>query len=115
MLSAGGGRVGIAASLDQSVDARRRVRGDLVARPGGDPETLAQATDYLERAVALRPQDPVINDHLGDAYWRVGRDGEARIQWQRVLGLDPDEDLVQQIQDKLRDGLPPYKKRGGDG
>ena len=28
----------------------------------------------------MKPQDPVINDHLGDAYWRVGRKLEARYQ-----------------------------------
>ena len=32
-----------------------------------------QAVEQLERAVELEPADPDINDHLGDAYWRVGR------------------------------------------
>jgi Flp pilus assembly protein TadD len=76
---------------------------------------FAGAVTHLERAVALRPQDAVINDHLGDAYWRVGRFGEARIQWQRVLGLDPDDDLRRRIDDKLNDGLTPQKDGRGGG
>ena len=32
----------------------------------------------LERAVSLKPDDPVLNDHLGDAYWRVGRSWKPR-------------------------------------
>jgi len=53
----------------------------------------------------LRPQDPVINDHLGDAYWRVGREYEAKFQWSRALHLEPDEDLIGTIEQKLEDGL----------
>lgn len=50
------------------------------------------AVQYLERAVELSPEAPTINYHLGDAYWQVGRQLEARFQWERALGLDPDED-----------------------
>ena len=35
------------------------------------------ATRELEKAVELKPSDPVINDHRR-AYWRVGRKLEAR-------------------------------------
>ena len=57
--------------------------------------------------VELRPQDPVINDHLGDAYWMVGRKLEARFQWKRSLSLDPDKDLIPKIKAKLESGLEP--------
>jgi Flp pilus assembly protein TadD len=60
---------------------------------------------YLERAVELRPQDPVINDHLGDAYWRVGRRQEARFQWRRALSLGPEEDEAPVIEKKIDAGL----------
>ncbi|HBJ91366.1 MAG TPA: hypothetical protein DDZ43_00680, partial [Hyphomonadaceae bacterium] len=36
-----------------------------------------QAVTYLEHAVELSSNDPTLNDHLGDAYWRVGRRIEA--------------------------------------
>jgi Flp pilus assembly protein TadD len=61
--------------------------------------------EQLERAVELQPQDAVINDHLGDAYWRVGRQTEARVQWHRALSLEPEPDLVAPIQSKLERGL----------
>jgi len=74
------------------------------------------AVVHLERAVALESGDPVINDHLGDAYWVVGRKLEARFQWLRALSLEPDRDVEAEIRQKL-DGtkipkpLPPGKKR----
>lgn len=53
----------------------------------------------------LRPEDPIINDHLGDALWRVGRQQEARFQWLRALGLEPEPDTVPAIEKKLKQGL----------
>ena len=67
--------------------------------------TTRSAAKNLERAVVLRPEDPTINDHLGDAYWRVGRKFEARFQWKRALSLDPEKEMIPQIEEKLRDGL----------
>ncbi|GAB6052102.1 tetratricopeptide repeat protein [Magnetospira thiophila] len=63
------------------------------------------AVKNLERAVVLRPQDPVINDHLGDAYWQVGRKKEARFQWRRARSLDPDPEVLARLEDKLKNGL----------
>jgi len=67
-------------------------------------EKYPEAVKNLERAVELRPEDPTINDHLGDAYWQVGRKLEARFQWRRALSLDPDEELTEQIKDKVERG-----------
>jgi Flp pilus assembly protein TadD len=55
--------------------------------------------------VELRSQDPVINDHLGDAYWQVGRRQEARFQWRRALSLEPEEDQIPAIEAKIKRGL----------
>ncbi|NVJ91670.1 MAG: tetratricopeptide repeat protein [Methylocystaceae bacterium] len=68
----------------------------------GDYET---AVRHLERAVELQPSDPVINDHLGDVYWKVGRNREARFQWKRAKSLDPSQDLMDQLDRKLENGL----------
>ncbi|MCJ9427573.1 tetratricopeptide repeat protein [Kordiimonas marina] len=65
-----------------------------------------KAVELLEKAVRLEPDDPTINDHLGDAYWRVGRRLEARFQWRHALTGKPDEKDVQTIQHKLAYGLP---------
>ena len=64
------------------------------------------AVKNLERAVLLTPGDPTINDHLGDAYWRVGREREARFQWEKALSLEPEEDQIPIIKKKLKEGLP---------
>lgn len=61
----------------------------------------------LEAAVSKLPANPEINDHLGDAYWQVGRQREARFQWARVLTLDPSAEQAARAQRKLDQGLEP--------
>ena len=55
------------------------------------------AVRELEKAIDLKPSDPVINDHLGDAYWRVGRKLEAHFQWNHARDLNPDPDDLPKI------------------
>lgn len=64
-----------------------------------------EAVTFLEKAVSLQPDDPVINDHLGDAYWRVGRKLEAKYQWKHVKGLEPEKELLEQLDHKMQFGL----------
>ncbi len=64
------------------------------------------AVRELEKAVELKPGDPTINDHLGDAYWRSGRRLEGKFQWQHAKDLNPEPDDLAKINDKLKDGLP---------
>jgi predicted negative regulator of RcsB-dependent stress response len=59
----------------------------------------------MEQAVELMPVDPVINDHLGDVYWAVGRKREAEFQWRRALSFDPEEKEAMRIRRKLEAGL----------
>jgi tetratricopeptide (TPR) repeat protein len=68
------------------------------------------AVAELERAAELRAGDPTINDHLGDAYWRVGRKLEATFQWNRALGLKPEEAEIPKIKLKIENGLPELEK-----
>jgi len=63
------------------------------------------AVEHLETAVELKPVDPVINDHFGDALWMVGRRIEARFQWKRALSFEPEEDDAERIRRKLAAGL----------
>ncbi|WP_374570024.1 tetratricopeptide repeat protein [Phenylobacterium sp.] len=67
----------------------------------------AKAVDLLEEAIELEAGDPEINNHLGDAYWRVGRRDEARFQWKRVLTLNPDDKIKADAEAKLASGLGP--------
>ena len=63
------------------------------------------AVGHLENAAALMPVDPVINDHLGDGYWAVGRLIEAEFQWHRALSFDPLDADATRIRRKLEIGL----------
>ncbi len=65
---------------------------------------MPKAVEYLEKAVLLQTDDWAINDHLGDAYWAVGRKYEAKFQWRHALSLKPDEDIIIKIKNKIRDG-----------
>jgi hypothetical protein len=60
----------------------------------------------LERAIELKPGDPVINDHLGDAYWRVGRKLDAKFQWNHARDLNPEPDELPKILAKIDKGMP---------
>lgn len=44
-----------------------------------------KALPFLEQASNQLPYNPVINDHLGDVYWKLGRKKEAEFQWKRAL------------------------------
>ena len=55
--------------------------------------------------MALRPEDPIINEHLGDALWRAGRRLEAGFQWRHALALKPDAENADKIRLKIEKGL----------
>jgi tetratricopeptide (TPR) repeat protein len=65
-----------------------------------------RAAEMLEQAVQMEAADPDVNNHLGDAYWRVGRKVEAQYQWSRVLTLMPTVKMKAEVEAKLKDGLP---------
>jgi tetratricopeptide (TPR) repeat protein len=64
-----------------------------------------EAVKELEKAIELKPGDPVINDHLGDAYWKVGRHLEARFQWQHAKDSNPEPEDLPLIVKKLEHGI----------
>lgn len=66
-----------------------------------------RAVSELERAVVTRPDDPTINDHLGDAYWEVGRKLEAKFQWKQALDLKPEPEEEAKIKAKLEKDFGP--------
>ena len=72
------------------------------------------AVQTLEEAVGKQPANAEIVDHLGDAYWQVGRRREAAWQWTRVLTLEPDAPRRAEVEQKLARGLPePTTVSGG--
>jgi tetratricopeptide (TPR) repeat protein len=64
-----------------------------------------EAVEHMERAAELLPVDPIVNDHLGDVYWAVGRRIEARFQWNRALSFEPEPEEAERIRRKLDVGL----------
>jgi tetratricopeptide (TPR) repeat protein len=72
-----------------------------------------KAVEILEQAVELEAGDPEINNHLGDAYWMVGRKDEAGFQWRRVLTLKPDDKIKADAEKKLASGVGPAPKLAG--
>lgn len=63
------------------------------------------AVAFLEQASELDPSEPIINDHLGDAYWMVDRKREAESQWRRALAFGAEEKDATRIRRKLDVGL----------
>ena len=86
-------------------------------------ERLPEALAMLQKANRANPASGAIVDSLGwayfrmgdftralalgDAYWRAGRQIEARYQWARVLSLQPSPKLKAEVEAKLDAGLPP--------
>jgi Flp pilus assembly protein TadD len=64
-----------------------------------------QALLYLERAMELESTDPIVNDHLGDVLWMLGRKREAKFQWKKSLSFKPEPVDQKNTEDKLAFGL----------
>jgi Flp pilus assembly protein TadD len=60
------------------------------------------AAKTLGDAILLVPGDPTINDHYGDALWKVGRKLDARFQWNHALAFGPEADQKTLIEKKLQ-------------
>ena len=67
-----------------------------------------QAIVYMEKAAELEPANAVISNHLGDAYWFVGRKNEAGFQWNHVLSMKDDTKEVDydEVKEKIKGKAP---------
>ena len=64
------------------------------------------AKKFLQQAVELLPQDPVINDHFADVLWMTNQNIQARYLWKYVLNLEETETkLKENIKRKLIFGV----------
>ena len=69
-------------------------------------ERYNESKKYLQSAVKLMPEDPIINDHYADVLWKNGKKIQARYYWKYVLNLkDVEKELKDKIEDKLISGL----------
>ena len=76
-----------------------------VVKAGKLGKFIAKGANPFTLPVAGGAEDPTINDHLGDAYWKVGRKREATFQWAHARDLEPDKELLPVILSKLQHGL----------
>ena len=65
---------------------------------------VGESIPLLERAAAGAPGEPAINEHLGDAYWTLGRQYEARYAWRAALITAADKDRAR-LTTKIDTGL----------
>ena len=69
-------------------------------------ENFSEAKIYLERAIKIMPDDPIVNDHFADCLWMNDKKIQARYYWEYVLTLeDTEKELRQKIENKLLFGL----------
>ena len=61
---------------------------------------LKEAIKELEKASTLT-EDPVIYDHLGDAYLKINDAAGARLNWEKSLKLDQDQEAVKKKIERL--------------
>lgn len=62
---------------------------------------IDEAIKLLTRAGSLLA-DPVVYDHLGDAYFKAGDMANAKINWQNSLKLDPKQEKVTKKLQKIK-------------
>ena len=95
-------------SLTPGSKLNLRTTGPLAQDCGETADNLVfKAAELLgERVPDLKPEDPTINDHLGDAYWRIGRTLEAKFQWAHARDLKPEPEELPKIEAKIENGLP---------
>ena len=64
------------------------------------------AEKFLQKAVELLPDDPIANDHYGDALWKLNRKIQAKYFWESALKSDEtDQETKNKIQLKILKGL----------
>jgi tetratricopeptide (TPR) repeat protein len=70
----------------------------------------AEAITILETAVASDPTISETSEHLGDAYWTVGRRVDARYTWRAALVQTSDAEVTNRLNAKIADGLAETRK-----
>ena len=69
-------------------------------------KNFSEAKFYLERAIQMMPDDPIVNDHFADCLWMIDKKIQARYYWEYVLTLEDTEDeLREKVKNKLLFGL----------
>lgn len=64
------------------------------------------ALEYLAKAHAMQPSDPVISEHLGDTYVKLNQHEKAALFYEKALQLDSDKERYDLILKKLKEIKP---------
>ena len=68
-------------------------------------DDLVKAEQFMNKAIQLMPNDPIVNDHYGDILWKLDRKIQAIYYWNSVLNFeDTEEDMKQDTKIKLLKG-----------
>lgn len=109
---------------NKNIKQAREMLEAAVIRSGGAPHILDSygwalykikayndALPFLEQAALALPYNSIINDHLGDLYWVLGREREAKFQWERAIyyyddKIDASQEVkIEDIKKKLKNGI----------
>ncbi len=107
---------------NENVNQARSMLEAAVIKSGGAPHILdsygwalyalgfySEALPFLEQAGLAMPYNSVINSHLGDLYWKLGRRKEAQYQWKKARDYydseNSDEIKLEEIKKKIDKGL----------
>ena len=58
---------------------------------------FSKATEYMERAIELRPPDTLLLNALGYCHLQLGNAEKAKEAFERSLKLDPEQDIVKEL------------------
>ena len=63
-----------------------------------------QAVEQLQKAVErIKPEDPLVYEHLGDAYLKLNETAKAVDAWKKALDLDPANPNIPALNKKIAD------------
>ena len=57
-----------------------------------------EARKELEKAKELIGEDPVVYDHLGDTYFKIGSLEKAKDAWTKSIGLKEDKKVKEKLE-----------------
>jgi tetratricopeptide (TPR) repeat protein len=94
-----------ALELDPSNGAYLDTLGWVYFRQGRYEESL---TELLRASELMQEPDPVILDHIGDVYGKLGKTADAVLYWNKAIQLDPKN---QSITEKLDSHASPVARQ----
>ena len=67
-------------------------------------DNLILASELMEEVINMAPAEAISIDHLGDIYFALGRNREAKFMWKQAKDLaTPDDNIIEKVENKLND------------